>query len=151
MKKIVHPIAGAIALVVITSFWISTVAVEVAGSREAIVWVKTAIPWGFILLVPAMAATGGTGLAMARGARGAVLAAKKRRMQIIAANGLLILIPSALFLAWKAQADAFDTGFFVVQAVELMAGATNMVLLGLNMRAGLKMTGRIGRRAKRGR
>ena len=39
-------------------------------------------------------------------------------------------------------AGEFDTAFYAVQALELAAGATNIMLLGLNMRDGLKMTGR---------
>ena len=57
-------------------------------------------------------------------------------MPFIADNGILILIPAALFLASKAKAAAFDTTFYAVQALELFAGATNVVLLGLNMRDG---------------
>lgn len=46
MKKTVHPIAGALALLTIASFWISTVAVELFGSEAAVIAVKTSIPWG---------------------------------------------------------------------------------------------------------
>lgn len=70
MKKIVHPIAGTIALLTIASFWASTVVVEIFGSQAAVVAVKTSIPWGFLILVPALAVTGGTGMAMVRKARG---------------------------------------------------------------------------------
>ncbi len=62
-------------------------------------------------------------------------------MPYIAANGILILIPSALFLASKAKAAEFDTTFYAVQALELIAGATNIALLALNMRDGLRMKG----------
>ena len=62
-------------------------------------------------------------------------------MPIIAANGVLILIPSALFLAHKAGAVEFGASFYAVQALELAAGAANITLLGLNMRDGLKMKG----------
>ena len=64
-------------------------------------------------------------------------------MPFIAGNGILILIPAALFLASKARADEFDGIFYLVQALELIAGATNITLLGLNMRDGLKLTGRL--------
>jgi hypothetical protein len=51
-----------------------------------------------------------------------------------------------LFLASKASAGEFDTGFYVAQALELAAGATNIALLGLNMRDGLRMKGRLRRK-----
>lgn len=140
MKKLIHPIAGALALLTILAFWLSTAAVELLGSPAAVAAVKTAIPWGFLLLIPALILTGGTGFALARGRRhGGRLGAKIRRMPWIAANGLLILMPSAFFLAHKARSGAFDAGFFAVQALELAAGAANIALMALNMRDGWRM------------
>jgi hypothetical protein len=49
------------------------------------------------------------------------------------------------FLAFKARAAKFDTSFYAAQALELAAGAANMTLLGLSMRDGLKMKGRLNR------
>lgn len=69
--------------------------------------------------------------------------------QPIAANGILVLVPAALFLASKARAAEFDAAFYGVQALELIAGAVNIILLGLNMRDGFKMTGRFRRRPSR--
>lgn len=63
-------------------------------------------------------------------------------MRFIAANGILILIPAALFLSAKARGAEFDSAYYAVQVLELAAGATNIVLLGLNMRDGLKLKGR---------
>ena len=92
------------------------------------------------MLVPALAATGGTGFGLANGLRIGLIGAKMKRMPLIAANGILILIPSALFLASKARAGEFDAAFYGVQALELVAGATNLLLLGLSMRDGLNAT-----------
>jgi len=147
MTKIVHPLAGALAILTIATFWLSTVFSELFGSQAVVTSVKTTIPWGFLLLVPALAAAGGSGFALARERRGAALIdSKMKRMRIIAANGIPILIPSALFLASKATAGEFDVTFYAVQALELIAGATNLALLSLNMRDGLKLTGRLHRR-----
>jgi hypothetical protein len=74
-----------------------------------------------------------------------LIGAKIKRMPLIAANGILVLSPSALFLAFKARADEFDTGCYAVLALELAAGAANIAMLALNIRDGLKMTGRLGR------
>lgn len=146
MKTIVHPVAGVLALLCIVSFWLSTALTELFGSTEAIQAVKTAIPWGFLVLVPALAATGGSGFALSQGRRGGLVGTKIRRMPWIAANGVLVLIPAALFLAHKARAAEFDAVFYAVQVVELVAGAVNIALLGLNMRDGLRMKGRLRRR-----
>lgn len=143
MLKIVHPVAGTLAIVIIATFWLSTVVAELFGSESLVVAVKTAIPWGFILLIPALAAVGGSGFALAKGRRAGLIGTKLRRMPVIAANGILVLVPSALFLAFKAAAAEFGASFYAVQALELAAGAVNIVLLGLNLRDGLRMKGRL--------
>lgn len=136
-----HPLAGGVALSTIATFLGATIAVELAGSTDAIVTVKTLIPWGLLLLVPALAATGGSGFALA--GRGRPAAVKARRMRLIAANGVLVLIPAAFFLASKARAGELDLVFYTVQAVELVAGGLNLALLTLNARDGLRLSGRI--------
>ena len=146
MIKYVHPAAGALAMLTIATFWLSTALSELFGSHETVAAVKTAIPWGFLVLIPGLAAAGGTGFALSRGRRVGLIAAKMKRMPFIAANGILILIPSALFLASKARAAEFDATFYAVQGLELAAGAVNIALLGLNMRDGLKMKGRLRHR-----
>lgn len=145
----IHAAAGVLAMLTIAVFWLSTVTSELFAPRELIVAVKSAIPWGFLLLVPALILTGATGFAAAKGRGGRVIEVKQKRMPLIAANGLLVLIPSALFLAAKARAGEFDTAFYAVQALELVAGATNLLLLGLNMRDGFKLSGRFRRRKTR--
>ena len=147
MIKFVHPFAGTLAIVTIATFWLSTAVSELFGSQALVITVKTTIPWGFLVLIPALAATGGTGFKLSRGRRSGLVGAKARRMPFIAVNGILVLIPSAFFLSYKAQSGAFDTSFYVVQGLELLAGAANFVLLGLNIRDGLKMKGRF--RSKR--
>lgn len=146
MLKIVHPLAGLIAILTIATFWLSTVLSELFASEAIVVAVKTAIPWGFLLLIPALAATGGLGFVLSKGWRGGLVNAKLKRMPLIAANGLLVLIPAALFLASTARAADFDMTFYTVQALELAAGAANITLLALNMRDGFRMTGRFRRR-----
>jgi len=141
LLRTLHPIAGGVALSTIATFLGATIVAELAGSTDAIVAVKTLIPWGLLLLVPAIVATGGSGFALARGSGRA--AAKARRMRLIAANGVLVLIPAAFFLASKARAGELDLVFYTVQAVELVAGGLNLVLLGQNARDGLRLSGRI--------
>jgi len=142
MKTKIHAAAGGIAMLTIATFWTSTVMSELFAPAAQIAQVKQMIVWGLLVLVPAMAAVGASGFAIGGKWKGPVIAAKKRRMKIIAANGVLILVPAALYLNMKAQAFAFDPAFYAVQAVELVAGAVNFALLGLNMRDGLRMTSR---------
>lgn len=98
---------------------------------------------GLWILIPAMAAAGGSGMFLGTSRKGRLVEAKKKRMPLIAANGLLVLIPCAIVLNRWAAAGSFDTIFYVVQAIELIAGATNFALMGLNVRDGLRMAGRL--------
>jgi len=145
MKKRIHAIAGGIGFLMIFLFWTSTAFSELFASHETIAAVKDLILNGMFVLIPAMAIVGGSGIAMGRRRKDAPARAKKKRMPIIALNGLLILLPAAWFLAGKAAAREFDNIFYIVQVVELIAGAANLTMMGLNIRDGLKMTGKIKR------
>jgi hypothetical protein len=144
-RKIAHRTAGLLAFAMIATFWASTAVSELFGSPQAIAAVKQAILYAMVVLVPALAITGASGFSLGKGRSGARLDAKRRRMPLIAANGILVLVPSAVFLAMKARAGAFDTAFYTVQAVELVAGALNLFLIGRNIADGLAVSGRLRR------
>jgi hypothetical protein len=145
MLKRLHPIAGTLALLTILCFWLATLVSEAFGTPLQVAKVKILIPWGFLVLIPALAVTGLSGHRLGAKWRGPIVQVKRRRMPWIAANGLIVLVPSALFLAQRASTGTFDAAFYTVQTVELVAGAVNLVLLGLNLRDGLRMTGRLAR------
>ena len=146
VAKRVHPIAGGLALLTMVAFWTSSVAVELIGSRDDIVAVKHAIVWGLLVLVPALAATGGTGFVRAGRSRNARILAKKRRMQVVAPIGILVLVPCVVYLGTTSSASGLGTYFYAVQGVELVAGAVNITLMSLNARDGLGLTGRFSPR-----
>ncbi len=143
MKPIVHAIAGTTAMLIIASFWTSTLVSELFLDYSAVVAVKQGIVYGLFLLVPFMAATGGSGFALGKARKGAVLDQKKKRMAIIGANGLLMMIPAAIFLNNKAAAGEFDAAFYAVQFVELIVGVVQLTLMGMNFRDGLKLAGKL--------
>lgn len=144
MPKRAHLIAGILAPLCLATFFLSTVLVESFGSQAAVAQLKSLIVSpGLWIMIPAIAAAGGSGIYLGRSRKGRLVDAKKRRMPFIAANGLLVLVPCAIVLDRWAAAGSFDTAFHVVQAVELIAGATNFVLMGLNVRDGLRLAGRL--------
>ncbi len=143
MKSKLHAFAGVVALLCIGTFWISTLVSELFLSSQAVAAVKHGILRAMWLLIPAMAATGASGFALARQRRGRLVTVKARRMKIIAANGLLVLLPCAFVLADMADGGRFDGAFYALQGLELIAGATNLVLIGLNMRDGLRLGGHL--------
>jgi len=137
----IHAAAGLLGFLLIVGFWSSTVLSELFGSPDLVARVKATILWGMAVLIPALALAGASGMAIGRKRRDAPALAKKKRMPFIALNGLLILMPAAVFLAARSQVGLFDAWFYGVQAIEIIAGATNMVLLGLNIRDGMRMAG----------
>jgi hypothetical protein len=137
-----HAIAGTLAFAIILSFLSFSAVAECLGDEALITRVKTGIAWALLALVPAMMATGASSFAMVGRPAGGLLLIKFRRMQIVAANGILVLVPAALFLAWKAGQGEFDSIFVAVQIAEFAAGCLNLVLMGLNIRDGLRMSRR---------
>lgn len=142
MKSKLHAIVGTIALTCIGAFWLSTLVSELFLGETSVVAVKNGVLAAMWLLIPAMAATGASGFALGRGRGGRIVEVKKRRMKVIAANGILVLLPCAFSLASMANAGRFDMLFYAIQGLELAAGAVNFVLLCLNMRDGLRLSGR---------
>lgn len=145
MKPVIHAGAGAVAMLCIASFWTLTAISELFLAQTTVVAVKQTILQGMWLLIPAMAVTGGSGFSLAGGRSSRLVGAKKKRMPIIALNGMLIMVPSAFFLSYKATAGEFDSTFYMVQAVELAVGGVQLTLMGLNFRDGLKLAGRLRR------
>ncbi|MCC7083093.1 MAG: hypothetical protein IT530_20695 [Burkholderiales bacterium] len=143
MKAKLHGFFGAVALLCIATFWVSTAISEAFLDLASVTAVKNAILAGMWVLIPAMAATGGSGFSLASSRRGRLVEVKARRMKLVAANGLLVLLPSAFVLASWANAGRFDGAFYALQALELLAGAANITLLALNLRDGLRLAGRL--------
>lgn len=144
MPKRAHLIAGLLAPLCIATFFLSTILTELFGSHAAVAQLKSLVVTpGLWIMVPLMAAAGGSGMFVGRSRKGRLVDAKKKRMPFIAANGLLVLVPCAIVLNRWAAAGSFDAAFYAVQAIELVAGAANLTLMGLNARDGLRMAGRL--------
>jgi len=142
MKKSIlhiHRIAAICAFLMIFTFFSSTLLVELFGDHQAVLTVKTAILYAIWILIPTMAITGITGAKLAPNANSGPVAKKKKRMPIIAMNGLLILCPAAIYLQHLASIGQFGVTFYSVQVIELFAGLTNLTLMALNIRDGLNM------------
>ena len=63
-------------------------------------------------------------------------------MPFIAMSGLLILVSAATYLDANANEGFFGISFYVVQAVESVAGAINLTLMVQSIRDGQAMTAR---------
>lgn len=136
---IAHGVAGAVALLTISVFLTSTAVSEFVGDPALVARVKGNIAWALLLLVPALITVGGTGRLLAGGSPRGLAGKKYRRMRIVAALGLLVLVPAALLLARWAAEGRYGPAFYAVQGAELLAGAINLVLLGCSFGDGLRL------------
>ncbi|MDO4907991.1 hypothetical protein [Neisseria sp.] len=134
--RTVHLTAAATAMGLIVLFWTSTVISELFLSYQAVARLKQFIVYAMILMIASMALAGAAGMKMGGKSKHPKISAKRKRMPVIALNGLLVLVPCALFLNGKAGRGEFDGVFHAVQMVELIAGFINMSLMGLSMRDG---------------
>ncbi len=143
-KSILHGLLGFTALCIISTFWITTLVSELFLEYSAVILVKQLIVrYGLVSLVLVMGGLGISGNLLGKNRKGHLLEGKKKRMPIIAINGIFIMIPSALFLNYKATNQDFNYWFYAVQAIELTVGAVQLTLLGLSFRDGLKLSGRL--------
>ena len=79
---------------------------------------------------------------------GGLINQKKKRMLIAGLNGVLILLPAAIYLNQLASQGIFNQTFYMIQVLELLAGAINLSLMGLNIRDGLRMSSRSEKAAR---
>jgi hypothetical protein len=96
--------AAILAPLCLVTFFLSTVLTELLGSDAAVAHLKAMIVMpGLWIMIPAMAAAGGSGMFLGKSRKGRLVDAKKKRMPFIAANGLLVLVPCAIVLnRWAA-------------------------------------------------
>jgi hypothetical protein len=86
-----HLAAAVGALVIISAFLVSSVATELFGSPGDVRVLRHGILLGLPLLIGCLAATALTGRRLAGRSRAPVVRRKQRRMQVVAAAGLMVL------------------------------------------------------------
>lgn len=135
MLKKAHNFFAILSFLIIALFWTSTLIGELFFEYENIAQIKSLIVCpGLLILIPAIAITAITGNKLAQSSKKKELIAKKRkRMPFIAILGVFVLLPCAIYLNSLASDGVFDTAFYIVQTVELLAGATNLYLMFLNI------------------
>ncbi|MBV7435367.1 hypothetical protein KRX19_10050 [Cardiobacteriaceae bacterium TAE3-ERU3] len=135
----IHVGAAVLATLGIATFWLSTITAELFMSHDSIATVKMLICCAMFIFIPTMAITGATGMKMGAKSPHPNIVRKRKRMPIIALNGLLVLLPCAIYLNHLASAGQFTTTFYVVQIIEIIAGATNLTMMILSMRDGITL------------
>ncbi|PKH08124.1 hypothetical protein [Moritella sp. Urea-trap-13] len=143
--KSIHKAAAILAFLLITSFLSSTIIADVLATPAQIAQVKHTILLFIPGLIAAMMVTGKSAKILYPGAMTGVFKIKQRRMKLAAINGTLILLPAAIVLAKWSALDQFDELYWAVQILEIIAGTTNLTMIGLNIRDGI----RLGHNAKK--
>lgn len=142
LRKI-HLTASVAALVFISTFWTSTFISEAFLTHKEVAVVKQGIVYALLVFVPLMVTMGVSGKKLVADHTDKTAESKRRRIKKIAMNGNLILLPAACILCYWANHGQFHSGFYLVQALELTAGATNITLLALNIRSEMKPTDQV--------
>jgi hypothetical protein len=136
-----HLIAAIVAFLTIVSFFISSLVAEFSGDEALIVEVKRIIFYCLPLLFVVMPLLGISGNKLAGKSANPIIKRKMKRIKFILLNGL-ILTGLAIYLYVMANAGEIDGTFYALQVVELLAGATNLILLVLMFRDGFRLSGR---------
>ncbi len=134
----VHATAGVLALCLIATFFVGSLISELSGNLGWIVLVKRTVfycMWAMLVLVPSAALTG---MKLAGKSQNPIVEGKRKRMQWIAPNGLLLLT-LASYLHYKANLGEIDQRFMIAQLLEFAVGFTNISLLGLMIRDGFRL------------
>ena len=137
MKKylpIIHKTSALMAFALIASFFISSLYVDMFANQQVVMNVKNIIFYAIWLLIPLMAIAGISGAKMAPKATSGPIGSKKKRMPFVALNGLFILLPAAYMLRSLALAGEFNSLFYLIQTIELLAGFINLTLMAMNIR-----------------
>jgi hypothetical protein len=135
-----HLAAAVGALVLITTFLVSSAVTELIGTTGDVHLVRQWIVSGLPVLIGCLAAVALSGRRLARNSRAAVIRRKQRRMRIVAAAGIVMLVPCALILDDLTASASAGGVVTALEIAELLAGALNLTLLILNFRDGRSLT-----------
>jgi len=135
----IHIAAAVAGLVVIATFLLSSAVTELIGGAGDIRVLRHAILLGLPVLIACLATAALTGRRLAGVARSSIVRRKQRRLQAVAAAGLLVLVPCALILNHLAVAPS-GWVFHALEITEISFGTLNLSLLALNFRDGRRMT-----------
>lgn len=138
----IHIITTAIALTTISSFFSFSLIAEIIGENLFIKKVKTGILYCLPILVFTMPLLGITGKKLAKKSKSNIITKKMARMKLIVINGILLIF-IAIYLYYKAIYDYIDDTFFYFQILELVLGLFNLILIGLNIKSGRKLSKKV--------
>lgn len=96
--------------------------------------------FGLPVLIGCLVTAALSGRHLARNSRAAVIRRKQRRMRIVAAAGIVVLVPCALILDDLTASVSVGGVVTALEIAEMLVGALNLTLLVLNFRDGRGLT-----------
>ncbi len=139
---ILHVAATIVAMLTIITFFLSSLIAEIQGEEALIRMVKTGILYTLPLLLLAMPALAMTGNQLAGKSKHPKVRQKQARMKLIMVNGI-VLISLAVYLYYHANYRSIDSTFLYCQIAEFCFGLCNLTLMGMNLKTGLQLSGRL--------
>ena len=143
MKTKLHAAMGTLVLLWALVGVVAGLLCLIIGDMPTVTAIALVMRRGVILMVAALVGVAISGGVLAGKRQDPPLLAKKRRMPMIIGVAVLVLLPADFYLSAKAQAGNFDALFDGVQGAALIANAALACLLSLNLRDGLRLSGRI--------
>jgi len=137
-----HLIASVVAVLTITTFLSLSLIAEIRGDETFIKTVKAFILYGLPVLIFTMPALKITGEKLAGKSTNPLVLEKVKRMKIVVINGVGLIL-FAIFLFYRSHYKAIDDIFLVAQTLEFGLGLANLSLIILNVRSGLKLSGKL--------
>ncbi|MBK7057593.1 MAG: hypothetical protein KBF99_07955 [Leptospiraceae bacterium] len=132
-----HKLGGILAILIILFFQVLTISSEFSGDFNRIITAKQIIAWLIPFLVITLIGTGISGRKLAGKSTNILIIRKQSRMKFIAANGILILLPSAYILLYLSKIQPVTNLFWILQTLEISSGLINLTLLILNAKDGI--------------
>ncbi|WP_420601593.1 hypothetical protein [Flagellimonas sp.] len=139
---VIHITATIIAVITISTFFIVSLRAELIADKTLIKAVKTGILYALPILVIAMPSLAISGNKLAGKSKHPIVLKKLKRMKLVMANGI-ILISLVIFLYYRANHISIDSTFLYAQIAEFVFGLSNLTLIGLNIKSGLQLSGKL--------
>lgn len=143
---LLHIIATLGAVVTISTFFILSLRAEIIAEERLIKEVKTGILYSLPILIILMPSLAISGRKLAGQSKHPFILKKLTRMKFVMVNGM-ILVSLAVFLYYWANYVAIDSTFLFAQIAEFILGLSNLTLLGLNIKTGLQLSGKIKKKS----
>ena len=136
----VHKVAGIFVLLTLVTFFLSTIIIESLGDHEQIKWLKLLIMiFALGLIAPFTIIIGKTGKKVSKGHDPKMLKKKSKLFKTMQRIGPFVLAPTGIALYFMARSDSFNTVFYTIQLIELIAQLTSIVLIIIAINTGIQL------------